>query len=228
MAQTLGAIVIREKNSCAMPNLAEVNLTLKYYKENHSCDITVPVGITVSEFKESCTFAPQKEIKDCHVAFKSENDKLFLIKDTEVISSCIAQAKEILLLSMGEQHPQQKTDSESHRSTDQFAWFDNLADEIKNKRLTPGIASLLAPCFGQFWESVFYCLGFTTEIVDLEMENCKHNAWRAATKLLMKWEHKVTKDATLKSLMERMIRVHKYGCTVINWKSVQEIMTNHV
>ncbi|KAH9495284.1 hypothetical protein Btru_016308 [Bulinus truncatus] len=206
-----------------MPKLAEFSMKLRYYKENHSCNISVPMGITVSELKATCSFASQKEIKDCLVAYKKENDNLFLIQDTEVINNCVAHAKEILLLSLNEMH--HKIDSEKKCSSEPYSWFDELPDKLKNQRLTPGVASLLSTCFGQFWESVFYCLGFTTELVELEVENCRNNPCKAATKLLMKWEHKFTKEATFKCLVDKLIRVHKYGCTVINWKSVQEIMS---
>lgn len=205
-----------------MPLPEGVKLQVSVYESVSSKDVLIPAKETVAKLKRQLSLGPLDVAKDCPMLLRYQNGDLQFVPEGEHFGDRLIQAKEIIVLSDKNFHQQ---NSAHHIASDKpYSWFDVLPEQKKNIRMTPGIACLISNCFGEFWESIIFRLGYSPQNIELEFNNAEKNVCRTITHFLTKWSNRETQNATVGALVEQLKLIHLSGCTQVNWERLQQVL----
>ncbi|XP_059166837.1 uncharacterized protein LOC131949094 [Physella acuta] len=204
--------------------LPDVAIPVVYMKQESVTTATVLQRSTARQFKERSLRLSREELDSHDIVLSYDNGTTYSMGDGEKFGHRLENCKELLVLSRG----QPSSPACSKQTFDIDPWFFNIPPDIQRVELKEDTACLLAACFGEFWESVFYRLGFNMADVSHTMESSRHNEARAACSLLCQWHQREVKAATFQELVSELLLLHKSGATHVDWGRVKAVMTMHV
>uniref|UniRef100_A0A2C9KXE6 Death domain-containing protein n=1 Tax=Biomphalaria glabrata TaxID=6526 RepID=A0A2C9KXE6_BIOGL len=230
-----------------MPNV-DVNLPVVLYSPVCSAEVTVAAGQTIEQFKKGLNIASYDFIKESKIILKGSDNQQIELKEHDIFDNRLAGATEICIFSK-EPYFLSSPGAEGgvplpHTTTKDSAplpakfcqpkkvvtqsvdnnWRSLLCSHEVDLPIVERLAQRIITCFGDFWQSVFYQLEFTTQDIDIMNRDCDKIWKHSAVRLLMRWVHKSGNRGNLRALIQALEVVHKYKLTVIDWDKLQEII----
>lgn len=102
------------------------------------------------------------------------------------------------------------------------AWINEIAENVRTRRLEERDLSRLAQCLGSDWEVVASELGLSR----VDIDHCKMENGTAVMQIysaLYKWRNRVANGATLAAFVEVLMSCE---CTTTDWKQIERIARN--
>lgn len=156
-------------------------------------------------YQENVISLDDKEEIIHQVTRGQRTEKLLMI----LLNAGPGKAYQVFFKALEEQYPHVATtlkdtplqDPSESKEENLYEWFGQLPDWFKNSEIKDATASRLSTCFGKNWESLMLSLGHKQPVIEIEMQNCGHNARRAITGLLIKWHQRLSSRATYEAFM---------------------------